>query len=161
MSRAPIICTWTGEAFEPTRRYHNQVNAEFVVGERYQVEVLAGRSDASHRHFFARVTEMWMSLPEGAEDTFPTPEHLRKRALIMTGFRDERSIVCASRAEALRLRAFIKPMDDFAVVTVHEQTVVVLTAKSQSKAAMGAEVFQKSKTAVLDYVEAMLERRAA
>ena len=86
---------------------------------------------------------------------------MRKWALIRTGFRDERSIVCASKAEAERVAAFVKPMDDFAIVIAHEASVLVYTAKSQSMKAMGAKEFQRSKEAVLDYCQGMIDARAA
>jgi hypothetical protein len=47
-------------------------------------------------------------------------------------------------------------MDDFAIVSATEVTVRVWTAKSQSMKAMGKAEFQRSKTAVLDLVSAMI-----
>ena len=100
-------------------------------------------------------------MPERYGDAIPSVEHMRKWALIRTGYRDERSIVCASKAEAKRVAAFVKPMDDFAIVVVNEATVAVYTAKSQSQKAMGGKEFQKSKEAVLEYCQSMLESEAA
>lgn len=153
---APILFRWSGEAMVPLPRFHNAVNAEFVVGEVYPLVVEAQRSTASHNHFFAAVADLWANLPETIAHRWPTPEHLRKFALVQTGFRDERTHVCASKAEAQRLRAFAAPLDEYAVVVVHEATVVVMTAKSQSRKAMGAADFQRSKTAVLDYVSDLI-----
>ncbi len=71
-------------------------------------------------------------LPEAVAERFPTPDSLRRFALIRTGHRDERSIACASKAEALRVAAFVQPMDDCAVVTVTGALVTVYTPRSQS-----------------------------
>ena len=87
-------------------------------------------------------------------DTRP-PSQVRA---IKCGYADERSIVCSSKAEAQRVAAFIRPMDSFALVTVHELSALVrvYTAQSQSMKAMGKRQFQESKTAVLDYVAGLI-----
>jgi hypothetical protein len=152
----PMVFQWTGKAMEPIRRFQKAANAEFVVGQTYTLEEIQARSSASHAHYFATLHEGWMSLPESEGDRFPTEEHLRKYLLMKAGYRDERTIVCSSKAEAQRLSAFIKPMDDYAIVTAREGVVTVYTAKSQSMKAMGKEEFQASKQAVLDALEEML-----
>jgi hypothetical protein len=155
MSAAPVPCTWTGKAFEPLPRFHNYVSAHYVEGEVYPLLPHEERSWKSHGHYFATMNDLWASLPE-EEDRFPTVDHLRRYALIRTGYRDERSIVCASKAEAQRMAAFVKPMDEYAVVLVTEAVVTVLTAKSQSMKAMGAKEFGASKQAVLEFVAHMI-----
>lgn len=154
----PILCSWTGEAMVPAGPYWaREADQQWVVGERYAVDAAdTTRSRKSHDHFFAAVGEAWRNLPDHLAARFPTPDHLRKAALIATGFRDERSVTVSSRAEALRLAAFMRPFDDFAVISTAGNTVVVLTAKSQSMKAMGKEQFQKSKDAVLDYVASLI-----
>lgn len=114
------------------------------------------RSKKSHDHYFVLVEEAWANLPEYEADRYPTSEHLRKAALIRAGYRDERSIVCASKAEAERVAAFIKPIDDYAIVIPREAVVTVYTAQSQSKKAMGAKAFQESKEAVLGVLAQMI-----
>lgn len=114
------------------------------------------RSQNSHDHFFAIVADAWANLPEDQVGRFGDSEHLRKWCLIRAGYRDERTMVCASNAEALKLAAFIRPMDDFAVVTVERAVVSVFTAKSQSMKAMGAKVFQESKDAVFGVLAGIL-----
>lgn len=156
MSTAPILFQWSGEAMVPHARFARECDAAFVVGEVYRLAVQEHRSQASHNHFFAAVQEAWMNLPEDQAERFPTAEHLRKYALIRAGYRDERSIVCASKAEAQRIAAFIKPMDPFAIVTVSEAVVRVFTAQSQSTGAMGKKVFQESKNKVLDVLAEMI-----
>ena len=136
--------------------FQRQADQLFVIGETYRLAPVEDRSAASHRHYFAAINEAWQNLPEGMADEYPTPEHLRKAALIRAGYRDERSIVCANRAEALRVAAFIKPMDEYALVATSETVVRVYTAQSQSVRAMGKAEFQKSKDAVLDALAAMI-----
>ena len=151
----PLTFVWDGEHMVPDRP--RQADKEYCVGERYRLGVIEERSGNSHRHYFAALNEAHTNLPEHLADQFPTMEGLRKFALIQTGFRDERSIPCSSKAEALRVAAFVKPMDEYAVVVTAGATVTVLTAKSQSQKAMGAEAFKRSKDAVLEYVSAMID----
>ena len=148
----PIIYFWDGEAMIPRERFRKMCDRVFVVGADYPLAIDEPRSAASHRHFFAQVADLWRNLPEHLTEDFPSSEHLRKYALIKAGYCDKRSIVCASKAEALRIAAFIEPIDEYALVTVTEAVVTVYTAQSQSTRAMGAKVFQQSKDAVFDFI---------
>ncbi len=150
MSEQPLLLTWTGEELRPASPWWvKKANEQLIVGERYLVETLHERSAASHRHYFAAINEAFQNLPDEMRERFATSEALRKYALIKAGFRDERSVVCQSYAEALRIAAFVRPLDDHAIVSVSGATVVVLTAKSQSFRAMGKRDFQRSKDEVL------------
>ena len=169
MSDAPILCAWDGEHLTPVgQTWARRADAQWVVGERYYVEIRQERSEASHRAYFASINEAFQNLPEDMAERFPSADHLRRWALIKAGYRDERSIVAASKAEAQRIAAFIKPMDSYAIVTVKDAVVTVYLAKSQSYRAMGKADFDKSKAAVLEIVAQMigttapaLERNAA
>lgn len=149
----PIAFTWTGEHMAPLNpHWGRRADAQFVVGGTYTLVPHEERSGNSHRHYFASVTELWHSLPEHLSIEFPTPEHLRKRALIRCGYRDQRSIVCASHAEALRVAAFIRPADSYAEVSVSGAVVVHLTAHSQNLKSMDRKTFGESKGKVLDWI---------
>lgn len=146
---SPLAYRWTGDAFQVLPRFAKQADQEFVIGQAYCLEVVEERSSKSHAHFFAAVNSAWLSLPEDIADRWPTSTHLRKWALIRAGFHNHRSIVAKSRAEALRLAAFIKPMDDYAVVITTDCVIDVYTAKSQKHRAMNKLEFAASKEAVL------------
>lgn len=149
MTAQPVACRWTGQAFIPAPRFMNMAAQTFRVDDVYPLAVHEDRSPATHRHYFALVNEAWVNLPEDMADRWPTAEHLRKWALIKAGYRDERTIVCSSKAEATRIKAFIRPMDEYAVILSQGATVLAYTAKSQSVKAMGKKTFQASKEAVL------------
>lgn len=156
MSNA-ILCRWNGETMTPAGPYWaKQADKEWVVGERYFVEIQHERSEATHRHEFAWLREAWANLPEHLADQFPTPEHLRKRALVDAGYFDEEIIDAGSNAAALRVRTYLRGKDDFALVVVRGSLVAVRTAKSQSRRAMDAKTFAASKTAVLETVAALI-----
>jgi len=150
----PIAFTWDGDSMVP--RHPRLADRHFVVGETYTLEPREDRSSASHRHYFAAIKEAHDSLPEEAADRLPSPEHLRKFCLIKAGYRDERSIVCSSKAEAQRLAAWVRPMDEFAIVAVQGATVIQWTAKSQSVRAMGKAEFEASKDAVLNVIASLI-----
>lgn len=153
----PALFQWDGEVMKPVRPTQRLCDVQFTVGEVYSLQPIERRSAASHKHFFAAIHEAWLNLPEHLAERFETDEHLRKYALVKSGFADQQQIVCSSNAEALRLAAFIRPIDTYAVVSVEGRVVTRFTAKSQSMAAMGKEVFQRSKDAVLDYIAGLIE----
>ncbi len=145
---------WNGEVMIPL--HPRRADKTFVVGQRYSLVQHEDRSEASHRHEFAWLKEAWQSLPEHLAERFPTSEHLRKWALIRAGYSNSHTITCRSKAEALRIAAFIRPMDEFAVVVVQGTTVTRYTAKSQSKRAMGAKMFYESKEKIMDVVARLI-----
>ena len=153
----PIVYQWDGECMIPLQRLRKRCDELFVVGERYTLIPHEDRSGRSHRHYFASVKSAWENLPEVMAERFPTPDHLRKWALIRAGYRDERSIVAASKTEALRIASFVRPIDEYAVVTVSEAVVTIYTAKSQSTKAMGKKDFQASKEKVLDVLAEIID----
>jgi hypothetical protein len=152
----PIVFEFDGEVMRPQQRYAWQARRLFAVGAAYPLVIHEERSDATHRHYFAAINEAWKNLPEALSKKHPSAEHLRRWALVKAGYADERSIVCDSNAEALKVAAFIKPMDDYAVVIVRDEVVRVFTAKSQSARAMDKKSFQESKTAVLEIVAELI-----
>lgn len=155
MSAPPIVYEWTGEGHVPLPRFRAEADAHFVVGQRYRMIEHEDRSQRSHNHFFANVGEAWKNLDEQHLDRFPTPEHLRKAALIAKGHFDRTEFVASSKAEALRLAAFLRGLDEYAVIVVREAVVARLVAKSMSRRAMGKE-FKQAKDDVLDYCAQIL-----
>lgn len=152
---APLLYRWTDERMVPVPSSLNNARRQFAPGGMYRLDVYRERSPASHSHYFAAVHEGWANLPEHMVERFPTSEHLRKWCLIKSGYHDSRSIVAATKAEAQRIAFFVKPSDEFAVVTVTDALVTVYTARSQSRKAMAGPEFQKSKDDVLAIIEQM------
>lgn len=143
--------------FAPTPRFRAMVDDQFANDVVYWLTVEPQRSEKSHGHEFAWLTEAWKTLPDELTAEYPTSEHLRKRALIQTGWRTTQDYVCGSRAEAARWAANLRrELDEYAVVLVSAGVVRVHRAVSQAKAAMGAADFQKSKQDILEWVAATL-----
>lgn len=155
-----IAFTWTGEVFKPLPRFHRQCERLYAVGQVYHMAEEHERSQASHRQYFAAVHDAWLNLPEEMSEQFPTSEHLRKWALIRTGFCNERDAVFSNANDALRAAALLRPADDYAIVEARGVVVKVYTAKSQSVKAMAKDEFQASKTAVLDLLSSFIRTDA-
>src|SRR5215471_3997013 len=125
---------WNGVAFLPSRP--ELVERQFHPDQFVLLEPHHARSYQRHKAYFAQLAEAWSSL---RSDEFPSPDHLRKFALVQCGFYDERAVACESSKQAEKIAAFVKPLDDFAVVTVDGVVVRVLVAKSQSYKSMGRD----------------------
>lgn len=155
----PLACDWDGEAFRPI--HPRRADKYLTVGERYSLVQYEDRSAATHNHQFAWLHDAWMNLPEDIADQYPTPEHLRKRALIDAGYYDETIIDAGSNAAAIRVAAAVQTIDTFALVFVRKCFVIRRTAKSQSRRAMKKEEFQASKTKIMEVIDDLLSRNAA
>lgn len=157
MSEVPILFDWDGEAMVPASpHWAKRCDEQFVVGEKYRLAIHEERSANSHNHYHAAVHDAWMNLPEELAAQYPTPEKLRKHALIKAGFANTREVVFETPEDALRAAAFARALDDYAVVTVRENVVTMYTAKSQTYRAMNKDDFQASKQAVLDILEGFI-----
>ncbi len=151
---SPVAFTWDGETMRP--KHPRVADKNFVIGEEYMLVEQNARSHASHAHYFAAVNEAWHNLPEALVLDFPTSEHLRKYALIKTGFCNSEKLVCKTEKIAREFAKFMQPCSEFDVVDVDGPVITRFTAQSQSMRAMGKEDFQRSKTAVLDYLASMI-----
>lgn len=159
MSEAPVLLQYQGEGeFRPARRFWaERCDKQFVIGEEYRMAPVEERSDVSHRHEFAWLREAWKQIPESVADLYPTPEHLRKRALIQAGWYNEEAIDAGTNAAALRVAATFRKREEFSLVIVRGPAVLIRTAKSQSRRAMQKDEFQRSKTAMMEVVAEMIE----
>lgn len=154
----PMVFRYDGEGAwsAPSPHWGKRADAAYVIGQEYLMAEVHDRSQKSHDHFFAALTESWKNLPEKIGMRFPTVDHLRKYALIKAGFCDTHTLVCTSAAEARKVAKFMEPVDEFSIVRASAATVTRYTAKSQSMRAMGKDDFQRSKDAVLEIVSAMI-----
>jgi hypothetical protein len=147
----PLWYRWNGAVMVPMRP--ELAERQFRPDGHYLLEAHHERSYQRHKAYFASLHDAWMSLHS---DEFPSPEHLRKFALIKTGWCEERVLACATNAEAERVAAFVRPFDEFAVVIRDDALVRVWTAQSQSYKTMGRDKFNQSMDAVLDYVASLI-----
>lgn len=156
MTAAPLLFRWDGEAMWPRPAFVREANSQFVVGETYRLGEYEDRSQASHDHQFAFVHEAWKTLPERLAVEFPSAMHLRKRALIETGFYKETVLDIGTHASALAVATTLRAKDAFAWIVVRGHVVVMREAMSQKRTAMDKAKFQASKDAILGWIAALL-----
>jgi hypothetical protein len=144
MTKPPAIIHATDDG----RWYSRLAETSRTSTHAYRLIVEAERSANSHRQYMAAVGEAWSNLPEYLADEFPTPDDLRKWALIRTGFCDTHKVV---GNKILRFNGYS------VVVTDSDGVTTVRTARSQSFAAMGKKEFEASKAAVLDYLAGLVK----
>jgi hypothetical protein len=148
---ANVTFEWDGDGMVPLRHSKKRCDEHLVVGQHYRLDTRDVPSLATRNHYFAVLDAASETLPEDLAMRFPSREHLRKTALIMTGYRDERTLVLASHAEAIRTMARAEPFDEYAVLSLDRNILTVWTAKSQSESTMGSAVFNRSKHDVLEF----------
>lgn len=136
-------------AFSAPPGFRKRCDKELVIGETLQWQTVGPRSMKSHRFYFAAVNEAWANLPETLCADFPSAEHLRKHALIKTGYCSMKRIVCGDNAEAIAAAAIMQDMDTYALCEVSGRAVTVWRANSQSIKAMGGKAFKESCDKVL------------
>lgn len=128
----------------------------FVIGCDYVLSEKRDRSDKSHSQFFACVQWAHDNLPEEIAEQLPDPEDLRAKALIATGYAETRQFVAKNNAEALNTAVHLSAYQGYRVISIHENIVTELRAKSQSYKAMGADEFKASKEDVIEYCAAVI-----
>lgn len=146
---SPITYQWTGTAMMPATQCLERCRNMFKVGGVYTLEAPKGRTRDSHKHYFACINAAWQNLPEDQADRFPSPDHLRKWALVRSGYADETAVVCDTEDAAFKVAAMARKLDGYAVITCRANTVRTFTARTQTEQAMDAKDFQRSKEAVL------------
>lgn len=158
MSAPPILMTWEGDAMRPLPRFAGLADEQFVIGATYRMAEIEERSEVSHNHQFAWLKPAWQSIPDALKADYPSPEHLRKRALIATGWCSVQDYPCGSRAEAARWAVNLKrEADEYTVVIPSESVVRVYKARSQARGAMDRADFQASKTAIIEWISGLIE----
>jgi hypothetical protein len=131
----------------------------FVEGRRYWLQETSERSWVSHQQQFAWVQQAWDNLPEKLMERFPSPTHLRRAALIATGWRREVIIEAGSKPAALRVAAYVRGEDVFAHVVVRGPTVIVQKARSQRMHGhdrMDKAEFEASKADILGWISQLI-----
>lgn len=151
-----IRVMWKDGAFVPSDRQLDYCRKEFGEGEIITFERNEERSAASHNHQFAWLHDAWLNLPERIARKHQTDEHLRKWALIETGYCHEDITVWDSPKDAMTAGLMMRKLDTYCVVVISGRTVRRYTAMSQSIRSMGKDKFQQSKTAILELVSFLI-----
>lgn len=155
--KQPLVYTFIDGAMVPLGRFGRLAHEQYEPNQTYFLGDIEERSEVSHRHEFVWLKEAWETLPEDLGEKYPSSEHLRKAALIATGWSTIHDYACVTPAEARRTYAIIRSLvDEYAVVVVQDAVVRVVEARSQARAKMKPADFQKSKQDILDWVSGLL-----
>ncbi len=152
----PVFAYEGDGEFKAEPRFVWQCDRDYVIGEKYRMDIIEDRSAASHSHYFAAVNEAWLNLPEDQAKRFPSPDHLRKWALVQCGYCHATPSVFSTKQDAITSASMVRKTDKYSVLTVHDNIVTRYEPESQSTRSMDKERFQKSKTAVLDLLATMI-----
>lgn len=152
-----IMMRWDGHNLVPiSKRWQEDADKKLVVGQLYPVTVEMQRSSKEHKFYFAAIKDAWANLREDIAATMPSPEHLRKWALIQAGYCTMTKLAFKTNAEAIAACAFIATLDTYAECGVNGNVAVIRRATSQSVKAMGKKEFQVSKGKVLDVISQLI-----
>ena len=141
-----------------TAALHDRLGA----GEIVHVDLDPQRSGKSHRHQFGFVRTAWLNLPDNLKDApyAGSPDHLRKHALIATGYRNVEMMPCGTEQRAERFAASMSRLavnlEGYAVAIVDGPVAYCMTAESQRMRTMGGKRFQESKQAILEWMADLL-----
>lgn len=155
MKLEPAAFIWDGQAMIPLDRFRRLASKQYRAGQEYVLVDHKGRSEESHRHYFACVRKGWENLHEEDAMKYPSPEFLRKWALVKEGYADCTDHVCESEEEVAKLITLVRKLDPYAVLTRSGNILTVWTAQSQDHASMGHKTFEESKTKVLERIANM------
>src|SRR5262245_38379342 len=157
----PVVYQGDGEFRARGAAWEARCDKRFTCGETYFLIEEEQRSIESHRHQFAHLREIWLNWPEYADLQFGTYDDLRKHALIMSGWFIEKKAAFSSNKDALQAVALATMMArEYTLFSTAGNVVITRTARSQKM--RGAErmtkaEFQKSKTDVMEWIEAYLD----
>lgn len=126
-------------------------------GGTYRLAPIEEASPRSRSHYFACLNEAWKNLSDKHAERFPSVEALRKFALIQTGYRTAVYRILDTAEDATKAAAMLGQfVDPHSILVQRENTVTVLSARSQSGQSMSKKEFDASKNAVLEYLAQMI-----
>lgn len=154
MSEAPpILVRYVDGNFVPANApMAKRCEQHFQQGELYRIDFREDRSSNSHKHYFASINSAFKNLPENYAHLCPTPDDLRRRALIVNGYADHIDLVGIADEAAIEIARQIRRHGGYAIVTSNGNVHRIYIAKSQSMRAMDKHEFQASKQAVLNTI---------
>lgn len=155
MPLRPLPFEWNGEAMIPSERFRALAKRQFVKGRSYVLEPHDPVTHKERGFYFASIKEAHDNLSPEAVANYPTPEDLRKWALIKAGWRHENFTVCESADQAAMLAAFLRKLPGHKIIDLRDNVVRLYLARSQKigdpdDGYMTQEEWKKSKQDVLD-----------
>lgn len=144
-----VVYTWDGDVMIPLPRFKRLCDELFAVHEEYPLVVVENRSQASHSHYFAALTEAHANLAEEFAAKYPTTEHMRAGALVEEGLCTEVDHVLDTPKDAKAFAIMLRRASPYAIIRISGNVVKEFQPFSQSRSAMKKNEFEDSKAAVL------------
>ncbi|MEM7529072.1 MAG: hypothetical protein AAF416_15585 [Pseudomonadota bacterium] len=159
-----INAIWSGGSFRLSEASREEHRRKLREGEHYVLTVFRDRDWRFHRQYFARVRELWETLPEGDANApwGRSADHLRKWALVSIGCCTMSTIhVQGGGDQQARVVAnqVCEAMGEFAVILPGDEPGVMMIArpKSQALSSMKADEFRESARAVLEWLTVFVQ----
>lgn len=134
----------------PHARFSTLCKRQFSYGEDYPLGPVEGVPSRSRGGFFAAIKDAWNNLP-AEDERFPSPEHLRKRALVGAGWATHAQYVMDTPKDAKNMAKALRARDEYAVIKCGGNVVDIWIAKSIAAGAISGQEFQVVKTKALDW----------
>ena len=141
-----------GVFIPPGVAVRDMLDKKLVVGECYRLDIYNERSEAFHGKYFATISEAWTHLPMPWDQMLPTPEHLRKYALIKAGWCDSIIMPMKSKTDAIASVHAMKLLDAYCIATATGNVLTIWKARSQRKAFQSAKEFYETAVRVFDVI---------
>lgn len=159
---------WRDGTLIPLDKFQPDCRRFFVHDGIYVVEADRPEHIAANKAYHAEIRTLWSNLPETLDVHYPKPEHLRKRALIKTGYYTANYVTLETEEEARVVQSIMKPLDEFSVVIRRNNVVRVYRPRSQrlrreedDAVRMDADELKQSRKDVLDFCRALVSVSAA
>lgn len=143
------------KAMVPDGRFKALCDRQFSLDEGYALGPVDNVANASRGGFFASVKEAWNNLPED-DERFPSPEHLRKRALVAAGWAFHSQEVWDTERDARKHVISLRKHDEYAIIKPSGTVVDVWVAKSIAHGQITADEWKVVKPRALDWIAAQI-----
>lgn len=142
---------WDGKVFHPHSKSLEQCKKLEHTWHTMSTE--GERSTESHNHYFAKLEELFSTLPEETAARFRNIDHFRSWCLIHEGFANEQCLFESSPSEAQVAARTLRKREPFSMVDVSGTVVRIWSAESQARNVMSRKRFEESKQKVLELAE--------
>lgn len=145
----PILFVRVDNHMVPLPRFQRLFDEMYAIGEEYPLMPLEERSQASHNHYFAALTEAFDNLAEEYAQEFNGFDHFRDWCLCREGYCTSKRYVMNTAEDARIFRDAMKEDNANAIIRIEGNVATVYRPMSQSRPAMKKQLFEDSKRDVL------------
>lgn len=150
-----IACRYREGVFSPLSP--KAIQDKFQEGELVFLRVDRKRNWPGHQAFMALINDAFETMPDNLREEYSSPDILRRRLLIASGYATIDSIVCTSNDEAIKTAyKMAKFTNDHTFLSLRGSVVVIARAHSQAMDKMDADTFKASCEACIDQLEKLL-----